>query len=566
VSVSFASATLARQPLWRLGDRYRPILRRGAIALTVVMLGIGVALLYAVAASRPASFLGTDIHQYLRATERWLGSGTPYLASEVAGPFDYGHDTFLHPPIALLLFAPFLVLPLPLWWVIPLVAIGWSVWSWRPAWWCWPILALAVAWPRFHGALLVGNTDLWVCAGVALGLRFGWPALIAIAKPTLFPMLLAGIGHRSWWLGVVLAAALCVPFGMLWLDWIRVVENSPGNFTYGLPNMLWIGALVVAWKARDRSSPAPRLELSRRGREALASLGSAWRARSTRIPVRPRSAFGGIGIGLAIAVLVMLTRSGNPVDAGCYYSFDAADPWNRDGCFLYSPPVEMLMVAVRSVMPFEAFTFLLRSAELLVLGLVAGPALPFALFVPSVAIELNAANINLLVVGAVLIGFRAPWMWAFIALTKVTPGVGMLWFAVRREWRSFLLATGATAAIVALSWIASPHLWDAYITSLRGEPDASVWQIWWRLPMAAIVVVWGARGNHRWALMVAVFIAMPRWYFLSPVVLVGLFALVRLPRPLPWPRLAPIARRFGSPVPQPAAATSDGRTVRAPSS
>jgi hypothetical protein len=566
VSVLFSSATLARQPIWRLGDRYRPILRTGAIALTVVFLGIGAALLYAVVASRPASFLGTDINQYLRATERWLGSGTPYVASEVAGPFDYSPTTFLHPPISLLLFGPFLILPLPLWWAIPIAAIAWSVWSWRPAWWCWPMLALAVAWPRFHGALLVGNTDLWVCMGVALGLRFGWPALIAVAKPTLFPFMLAGIGHRSWWLGAGVVLALCMPFGMLWMEWIQVVMNSPGDWTYGLPNFVWIGALVVAWTARDRSSPAARFDFSKGGRDAVASLISRGTRVAKATPVRPRAAFIGTGIGLAIAVLVILTRSGSPVDAGCYYQFDAADPWNRDGCFLYSPPVEMLMVAIRGVMPFEAFTFLLRSAELLVLGLVAGPALPFALFIPSVAIELNAANINLLVVAAVLVGFRAPWMWAFVVLTKVTPGMGMLWFAVRREWRPFLIATGATAAIVAISWVVSPHLWDAYITSLRGEPDSSVWQIWWRLPLAAIIVVWGARGDHRWALMVAVFIAMPRWYFLSPVVLVGLFALVRLPRPLPWAQLVPSARRFRPRAPQPAAATSDGRTVRAPSS
>ena len=109
------------------------------------------------------------------------------------------------------------------------------------------------------------------------------------------------------------------------------------------------------------------------------------------------------------------------------------------------------------------FTFLLRAAELLVLAVVAGPALAFTLFIPAVAIELNAANINLLIVAAVLVGFRAPWMWAFIALTKVTPGVGMLWFAVRREWRSFVIATGATAAIVVASWLVSPHMWDAYV-------------------------------------------------------------------------------------------------------
>jgi hypothetical protein len=249
---------------------------------------------------------------------------------------------------------------------------------------------------------------------------------------------------------------------------------------------------------------------------------------------RPRAIALGLGIGWGITVLVTLTNMGTPVDAWCYYGFDPAQPWVADGCFMYSPPVAMVMNVVRDVMPFEAFTFLLRSAELLVLIAVAGPAIGLSLFIPAVAIELNAANVNLLIVAAVLIGFRYPWAWAFVVLTKITPGVGMLWFAVRREWRNLAIAMGATLALAIASGIAAPDLWRQYVAGLGNAPDSSPWQMWWRLPLAAIVVVWGARKDHRWALIVAVFLALPRWYFLSPVVLVGLFPLVRLPRPLPW--------------------------------
>lgn len=268
----------------------------------------------------------------------------------------------------------------------------------------------------------------------------------------------------------------------------------------------------------------------------------------------------GLGIGWAVAVLVTLTQMGSPVDAWCYYGFDPANPWNPDGCFLYGPPVALFMDAVRSVMPFEAFTLLLRSAEMLVLIVVAGPAVGLALFIPPVAIELNAANINLLIVGAVLIGFRYPWAWAFIVLTKVTPGIGLLWFAARREWRHLAIATGATLAFATLSLVAAPDLWRQYLAGLGAASDDSAFGIVWRLPIAAALVVWGARGDHRWALMVAVFLALPRWYYLSPVLLVGLFPLVRLPRPLRWPSW------FGSRSPQTAATTSDGLTARAPSS
>ena len=168
-----------------------------------------------------------------------------------------------------------------------------------------------------------------------------------------------------------------------------------------------------------------------------------------------------------------------------------------------------------------------------------GPAIGLALFIPAVAIELNAANVNLLIVAAVLVGFRHPWAWAFVVLTKVTPGIGMLWFAVRREWRHFAIALGATMAIAAASLLFAPQLWREYVAGLGGSPDGSIWLIWWRLPLAALVVVWGARNDHRWALIVAVFLALPRWYFLSPVILVGLFPLVTLPRPLPFSAAVP---------------------------
>ncbi len=267
-----------------------------------------------------------------------------------------------------------------------------------------------------------------------------------------------------------------------------------------------------------------------------------------------------VGIGWAVAVFVTFTQMGNPVDAWCYYGFDPNNIWDPNGCFLYSPPVAQVMGVIQSLMPFETFTFLLRAAETAVLAIVTGPALFFSLFIPAVAIELNAVNINLLIVGAVLIGFRYPFAWAFIILTKLSPGVGLLWFAVRREWRNLAIAVGATVLIAGGSFLLAPDLWRQYIEQLGREPDDSIFVIGWRLPLAALVVIWGARTNRRWTMIVAVFLAMPRWYFLTPVILVGLFPLVKLARPLPGSRF------FRRKSDQPAAATPDGRTALEPSS
>ena len=269
----------------------------------------------------------------------------------------------------------------------------------------------------------------------------------------------------------------------------------------------------------------------------------------------------GLGLGWAVVILIFYARTaGSPVDAACYYEMVPAGPWDLSQCFLYSPPLAQLMMVIQAVIPFEAFYTTLRVLEMIVLAVVAGPAIGPALFIPAVAIEINAANINLLLVAAVLLGFRYPWTWAFVILTKVTPGIGLLWFAVRREWRHLAIALVATVAIVGVSAVLAPWMWGDYVQALAAAQDDSPYEIWWRLPIAAAVVVWGARTDHRWTVIVAVFLAMPRWYFLTPVILVGLFPLVRFPRPLPWMRW--LGRRSR----QTAAATSDGRTDRAPSS
>ena len=45
---------------------------------------------------------------------------------------------------------------------------------------------------------------------------------------------------------------------------------------------------------------------------------------------------------------------------------------------------------------------------------------------------------------AIALGFRYPAAWSFLLLTKVTPGIGLVWFAVRREWRPLAIALGFT--------------------------------------------------------------------------------------------------------------------------
>lgn len=222
------------------------------IGLTVVLLGVGVYVFATTMASPYVRFASWDYGHYLDAATRWLDTGTPYLASEVAAPFDYGPLTFLHPPISLVLFTPFLWLPALLWWLIPLVTVAVSVYAWRPARWTWPLMALALAWPRFTGGVIVGNSDMWVMAFLALGLRFASPLALLALKPTFLPFALFGIRDRWTWIGGAIVLVACVPFGFLWIDWLAVVRNAPGGIGYSVLSIPTVILPLWAWLGRTR--------------------------------------------------------------------------------------------------------------------------------------------------------------------------------------------------------------------------------------------------------------------------------------------------------------------------
>ncbi len=57
--------------------------------------------------------MGTDYRTYMDATRVWLPGGSFYPAYELAGPYQIELGAVLYPPVALLLFVPFTVLPAP---------------------------------------------------------------------------------------------------------------------------------------------------------------------------------------------------------------------------------------------------------------------------------------------------------------------------------------------------------------------------------------------------------------------------------------------------------------------
>ncbi len=251
VGVTSLTSTNVRLPSVRLSRPASALLRAVGALLALAAVWYW----WRVWSTAAPGFPTVDIGHYLDATRRWLETGTPYLAHEVAADFEYSPLTYLHPPIALLLFAPFLILPVQLFWILPIaLLVAFVAWC-RPAAWAWPLIGAALLWHQTAVALVAGNSDLWVAAFIAAGLWLGWPFALVIIKPSLGFFALLGVRSRSWWIAVAMLGGLSLLFGRLWLDWLQVVTHAPGGLLYSLVSLPLMLLPIVAWLARDPRSP-----------------------------------------------------------------------------------------------------------------------------------------------------------------------------------------------------------------------------------------------------------------------------------------------------------------------
>jgi hypothetical protein len=242
-------------------------------------------------------------------------------------------------------------------------------------------------------------------------------------------------------------------------------------------------------------------------------------------------------------------------DALVYWRANPADPYAGSvvgglGAYLYSPAFAQAFWPLGRL-PETAFV-VGWTALLAAIAIWLARPWPWALLVLLYPLsqELLKGNIHLLLAAAIVLGFRWPATWAFVLLTKITPGVGLLWFAIRREWRALAVVAAATAGVVAASiaigfaagYGARP--WLDWFELLRRE-GGSDWRFPIRLLAAVIVVVWGARTDRAWTVPLAAMIALPVVWIDSFSMLLGCVALsrVRPPAPAPVGRWAGLARR-----------------------
>jgi hypothetical protein len=185
------------------------------------------------------------------------------------------------------------------------------------------------------------------------------------------------------------------------------------------------------------------------------------------------------------------------------------------GAYLY-PPAFAQAIAPLTLLPFPVFAALWTALSVVVCAWLAGRWAAPLLLTGALVLELALGQIDIFIAAAIVVGFRYPAVWAFPLLTKVAPGVGLIWFAVRREWRKLAIALGVTVAIAAVSAFAAPVDWRGWFELMRrsvGEPapfGAYVpIPLWLRLPIGIGLIIWGARTDRYWTVPVGVLLSMP---------------------------------------------------------
>jgi hypothetical protein len=268
--------------------------------------------------------------------------------------------------------------------------------------------------------------------------------------------------------------------------------------------------------------------------------------------------------GLVWVAYFLVNRTDPMADTHAYWYAAQAGveaygrPWSAAAdAFVYSPAFWQA-VYLPAQLPYEVFHAAWVCASVAALAVALGPSWAFALLTFGIPIRgwpvweaLLWGNVEAFMVLAIALSFRFPAAWAVMFLTKVTPGVGTLWYAGRREWRKLLVAVFATVAIVAISFLMVPQLWAEWATVPTSTPFSQPFAapLWVRLGVAAVLVYCGGRLNQSWTVWLAVAVAHPAiWVNTLTIPLSGLVLYLRN---------RPLRERSGSVLDEPSQSASD---------
>ncbi len=213
-------------------------------------------------------------------------------------------------------------------------------------------------------------------------------------------------------------------------------------------------------------------------------------------------------------------------------------PWLDRFAYTYSPAFAQAAWPW-TLLPWELAWGVEVGIQIVLLVLIVGPILaagillfpfsPLEGYANPVMATVHNGNIQLLLALGVVAAYRWPAAWLIPIHMKVTPGIGVLWYVVRREWRRAALAVGATALVAAVSFAIAPALWfewsglllnAARADTLQKEPILQL-PLMVRLPAAALLIAWGAWTNRYWTVPVGAMLALPAIQYGGFAVAVG---------------------------------------------
>jgi Glycosyltransferase family 87 len=266
-----------------------------------------------------------------------------------------------------------------------------------------------------------------------------------------------------------------------------------------------------------------------------------------------------LAIGGAALTVATVTTPGRMLASD---AFDYWSAWHHDlylsggliwdHAYLYSPAFAELLLPL-TLLPWSAFAtiwLLLATGAYLWLLWPLTPPLRFAALAFVLCAIAPVGNIEWAVALVAVAMRRLPPLVSLPLLTKVAPGVSVLWFAFRREWRQLILAIGGTVLIVVLSAVIAPSLWVAWWQTLWTNATAGrsdlfmgvlvVPPLWARGSIALVTLAWCARRGSAWGIPLAMLLAQPDLSLASFGILA---ALPRLDRSAPVPRRRAVAAR-----------------------
>lgn len=186
-------------------------------------------------------------------------------------------------------------------------------------------------------------------------------------------------------------------------------------------------------------------------------------------------------------------------------------PWGEYEAYVYSPAFAQLLWPF-TLLPWPIFAGLWTAAGI---GCLFWMRVPWMIAFPGVIDDVLRGNIHVFLAASIVLAVRFGPAWAFGILTKVTPGIGLIWHAVRLEWRALAMGFLVTGVVFAASFALSSELWLEWFGLLAENADTTArirvipLPLLLRLAIAAVLIAFAARTDRAWLLPIGIMIALP---------------------------------------------------------